>query len=873
MQNRLSCVFITLTCCLTLAALAVSAQAEPGTTPNRHLVFAHYMTCFTLDVPFCKEEIRIAQAHGLDGFAMDFGAWCDAGGKPTGYVQSMDNMFAAAKELGTDFKLLLTPEYSVQPVDLNVEHMVRRYYDHSNALRKDGVFCLSSYGMSGTAYDRPLTKLKAEGKRIFFIPLTSVGRHEMSESVENGLRLCQDLHVDGIWRFACDDAPWGLINTNANLRRAALRAGKLYMAGIAPNYNSANVRDMQGLRGYGAIWEGIIRDNADWVEIVTWNDYNEDTNLMHYKWKRDWDKATYNRDGSYLDATAYYIGWFKTGAPPPITQDKLFFAYRDRGRWATKTWDPAKKAWRHHTMGTWPFTQIHDDVRDSVYFTTFLTAPAELTVTIGKAVKTLTLSAGVTHGEVPMTPGVPHFVLKRGKQPLLDVVGRRSIIAQETEENSLDLGSHVESRIWAGTAVAGASKRLEAGVAKLEKGAGLQTQAGKEAVFIPTQAGAAATWAVAGLQTGMYNLRVVYTNPNPYDRRLTLFADGVERLDAAEKYRIPVWLPPTGKGKWATATLLWTLYDQTTFLTFECNQKADAKPGWNDTGDVLISAIDLVAVNPMTFTALPPSGFPELVPIPGGTFTMGLTAGTEADEAPAHPVTVSAFALGKFEVTNAEFERYMPEHRQWRDGYSWRDREPVIYVSWADAARYCNWLSKQAGLTAVYDEKSWAADPKADGFRLPTEAEWEYVASGRGEGRDYPWGKTPPTPMVHGNFAGPASLAVPTFMRSQEAQGTLLVGSFPAGASRDGVMDLAGNVAEWCSDWYQHYAAGAQTDPLVAHASHSRVLRGGSWGYYGYSQRTKDREFNSPGYPGYIYVGFRVALPETGLRKLKTTGR
>ena len=119
---------------------------------------------------------------------------------------------------------------------------------------------------------------------------------------------------------------------------------------------------------------------------------------------------------------------------------------------------------------------------------------------------------------------------------------------------------------------------------------------------------------------------------------------------------------------------------------------------------------------------------------------MGSKTSTEADELPAHPVKLSGFAIGKYEVSNAEFERFWPEHRQWRDGYSWRDREPVIYVDWRDAARYCNWLSKQSGLAVVYDEKTWAADAKANGFRLPTEAEWEYVATGRGENREYPWG-------------------------------------------------------------------------------------------------------------------------------------
>jgi formylglycine-generating enzyme required for sulfatase activity len=630
------------------------------------------------------------------------------------------------------------------------------------------------------------------------------------------------------------------------------------------------------------VWEGIIRDNADWVEIVTWNDYNEDTNLMHYKWKRDWDKAIYNRDGAYLDATAYYVSWYKTGTAPRITQDKLFFAYRDRSRWQTRAWDTEKKEWKIHTMGKWPFTQIHDDVQDKVFFTTFLTAPAELTVVIGRQKRALKIPAGVTHGEAHLAPGVPRFALRRGGQELLDVVGRRSIIDRETEENSLDLPGHPHSRVWAGAAVAGTARRFDPKLASVAGGSTIQAANGKQVVFIPTQPAASVTWPISDIRTGMHNIRFTYSNPNAYDRRLTLFSDGVERQDPDEKYRIPLWLPPTGKGKWASATLMWTLYDKATYLKIECSRKPepppgqkpgpnDPKPGWNDSADVLIEAIDLVAVESMSFTLSAPSVFPELVKIPGGAFTMGSKASTETDEMPAHPVRVSTFYIGKHEVTNAEFERFMPEHRQWRDGYSWRDREPVIYVDWREAARYCNWLSRQAGLPVVYDEKSWAADPTADGFRLPTEAEWEYVATGRGENREYPWGNAKPMPMVHGNFTGMAALDSPTLMRSQEAQGTVVVGSFPEGASRDGVMDLAGNVAEWCADWYQYYTSEEKTDPLETRENHSRAIRGGSWGYYGYSQRARDREFNSPVYPGYIYVGFRVALPETGYRKLPSS--
>ena len=424
-------------------------------------------------------------------------------------------------------------------------------------------------------------------------------------------------------------------------------------------------------------------------------------------------------------------------------------------------------------------------------------------------------------------------------------------------------------------------KRLEAEAGTLGPEASVVEKDGVKAVQTAAVKDSGFTIPVAGLETSTYNVRITYSNPSGEEARLTLFADGPPRAKDDHPYFIPAFLPPTEKGKFQTVSFLWSLYadTRTVKLLWEPGKlwgKPD--PTDDDYGAVLVDAIELVKVEPFVVPKAVPGPLPEMVLIPGGKFTMGSEQG-EPDEKPLHEVTVSPFAMGKYEVTNEEFERFDPAHRAFRNGNSWRDREPVVHVSWVDAAKYCNWLSEKAGLTPVYaesapdpakpKEKSWMADLKADGFRLPTEAEWEYVASGRGEGRIYPWGKDAPVPGIHGRFRLKAALGARLPRPASEDGGAVVVGSYPAGASRDGVMDMAGNVGEWCTDWYAYpYPAEKQTDPCHQTPGNHRSIRGGTWSWYGYSQRASDREFNSQNYPGHAYYGIRVVLPEAGWNKV-----
>ncbi len=869
----------TLTAVAALIAGGASAQtaAPAAANPPERLVLCWYMVCFGNSVERYMQEIELAQRHGIDGFLLDVGVW----NANKNYVVSSERLYEAAQRLNSGFKLAMAPEYSVQPFADDVADMVKKFKDHPNQLRHAGKVVLSGYG-AASLFPAALNKLKSEGIDVVLVPNTFLPRFQYNPSVESfNDEFAAHPYLDGLMMFNAGTLG-NNISANAASRQAARRLGKIHAAGVIPAYNSANLQDYRGLSGYLAMWQAAIDDGSDWISLIIWNDFNEDSALMPMRWPPGSERYQYSRDESFLHATAYASAWFKSGRRPAITQDRIFVTYRNRSKWERRVWNG--KEWVDLSL-SYPgrFDQVHDDVEDLVYVDSFLTAPATVSVRLGGKEQRFELPAGTGHAEIPMAPGVPRLKLERGGTVLAEVLGRRQILApdQVNERNSL-VGYHHVNRTWAsGTAIGPVVKRLEAESGTLGPETTVVEARGVKAVQTAAVKESGFTVPVAGLETATYNVRITYSNPSAEDARLTLFADGLPLAEGDFPYFIPAHLPSTEKGAFETVSFFWSLYadTRTLKLLFQPGKVwGQPDPADDDYGTVQVDAIELVKVEPVAVPAAAAARFPEMVAIPGGTFTMGSTAG-EPDELPRREVTLSPFAIGKYEVTNAEFERFDPAHGDFRNGNSWRDREPVVHISWVDAAKYCNWLSEQAGLTTVYaeraldpakpNEKAWMADLKAEGFRMPTEAEWEYVASGRGEGRAYPWGKDAPVPGVHGRFQLKAALGARLPRPATEDNGAVVVGSYPAGASRDGVMDLAGNVAEWCTDWYAYpYPGEAQRDPCFQTPGNFRAIRGGSWSWYGYSQRAADREFNNPNYPGHAYYGFRVALSEAGRKKL-----
>jgi formylglycine-generating enzyme required for sulfatase activity len=233
----------------------------------------------------------------------------------------------------------------------------------------------------------------------------------------------------------------------------------------------------------------------------------------------------------------------------------------------------------------------------------------------------------------------------------------------------------------------------------------------------------------------------------------------------------------------------------------------------------------------------------ELKRMPLGRFTTGSgrrEPGRRANEVNREVVLARPFYLGVREVTNADYRQFQAEHLSGviRDRSLDQDNHPVVNITWQEAAAFCNWLSAQDGLPAAYAGQGDSLAPvlpATTGYRLPTEAEWEWAA--RYEGgkatRRYPWGSALPIAPKAGNFADRSSLAVLDTALNDYDDGvptTAPVGSFTA--SPLGLYDLGGNVTEWVQDFYTVApdAAGAvNTDPTGPTTGTRHVVRGSSW--------------------------------------------
>jgi len=271
----------------------------------------------------------------------------------------------------------------------------------------------------------------------------------------------------------------------------------------------------------------------------------------------------------------------------------------------------------------------------------------------------------------------------------------------------------------------------------------------------------------------------------------------------------------------------------------------------------------------------------NMVLVEGGTFQMGTDSGKERKERPVHTVTVKSFYIGKYEVTQKEWyeimgttlrqQREMAIKNAYYNVYIVEGNNyPMYIMNWYEAVEYCNKLSQKEGLTPAYTIDKTQSDPNntnpsaptknndpfyddvrwlvtwnqnADGYRLPTEAEWEFAAKGG-------------TRDTKTAYSGSNSVGyVAWYDGNTNGSGMKPVGRKAANSL--GIHDMSGNVWEWCWDWYGDYSNEAQTDPIGPLSGASRVIRGGSWVNEAALIRLAYRENIPPLFRG-NGLGFRV---------------
>ncbi len=290
---------------------------------------------------------------------------------------------------------------------------------------------------------------------------------------------------------------------------------------------------------------------------------------------------------------------------------------------------------------------------------------------------------------------------------------------------------------------------------------------------------------------------------------------------------------------------------------------------------------------PATLTMVPAATPPNMALIPAGSFTMGDSLDGNSSALPLHTVYVSAFYMDKYEVTKA----------LWDDVYNWAithgysfdyagsgkaANHPVQTIDWYDSVKWCNARSEKEGRTPAYYssaaqttvyrsgqvnvDNSWVKWNM--GYRLPTEAESEKAARGGASGQRFPW--TDANTITHSranyySYSGYAYDISPT----RDFHPTFNDGVYPYTSpvgyfapNGYGLYDMAGNVWEWCWDWYGLYSSGSQTDPRGPTGGSYRVFRGGSWFTdIGISCRTANRGYGVIPSIRYDFIGFRSVRP------------
>jgi len=421
---------------LAIAICMVACRPTPSTSVNGQrppisgkFVFAHYMVCIptaggAATIADFKREIEEAQKRGIDGFVLNCGAWTDKDGGM--YKKRSEMIYQAAKELGTGFKLFISADYATGLTLPETRDMVETFRNHPNQFRWQGKPVLSTFG-GGAAQTEFVKKEFSGGRAIVYVPFyypVPAAENPGAAGVDQVFNANPSL--DGFFNFGAAGTPKAINATNALAAKRWLGAGKIFMSPVSPFYRGLKgnyrVFDPLGFQGMASEWLSAITNNASWVELTTWNDWGESSYVAPFGapantklWNGHWGGMLSHV--AFLDASRYYIDWFKTGAPPAIATDRLFYFYRLHPK---NVAGPA-------VPGQTGFPSGGEGLQDKVFVTAFLSQPGKVTVQSGTERQTFDLPAGVHHVDIPFQMGRPRVTLTRGWRTVIDKAGELPI--------------------------------------------------------------------------------------------------------------------------------------------------------------------------------------------------------------------------------------------------------------------------------------------------------------------------------------------------------------------------------------------------------------------------------------------------------------
>ncbi|SDI96875.1 Glycosyl hydrolase family 71 [Paraburkholderia steynii] len=394
-------------------------------------VFAHYMVAWPRGGPNASvddyiAEFRDAQERGIDGFALNCGGWNRS--EPL-YRARVLKMYRAAEQFGNGFKLFVSADGKAQD---ELDDIVQSTAGLPAQLRVAGRSVVSAYALGGKNPARCEALIEqAKSLGVYFVPhfVPSTGEAEINGPVAREVAT-RCFAAQGYFYFGAAGAPDSLASSVKNLSASLKSAGKLFMASVTPYYrglpNGTNYRafETNGFSGMATEWLSAIHSNTDWVQIVTWNDWAESTYVAPIS--SNTRAQVYNpRFGAllnhraYLDASRYFIEWFKSGAAPEINQDKFYYFYRLH--------PVGVGVGIGASFGSVIAPRSHTRLTEKVHVTLFLTGPATLAIGQGNTCTVHDLPAGVSEVTAPSMPGVPRFTLTRNGSTIAEKKGEEPI--------------------------------------------------------------------------------------------------------------------------------------------------------------------------------------------------------------------------------------------------------------------------------------------------------------------------------------------------------------------------------------------------------------------------------------------------------------